>query len=152
MRRPGLWESSDVPPIATGRSPEPGFMPLCARARRRRIPDSRKKPAPACRNPAPNGALIVDRCVQGGVMADPESKLRELSSKALECHTADEQAAFLDQVCQGDAEVRARLEELLQAHREAGSFLQEPSTFQAPTLDAPPVQEQPGTVIGPYKL
>src|SRR5436190_11855795 len=37
------------------------------------------------------------------------------------------QAAYLDQACHGDAELRARLEELLQAHREAGSFLQEPS-------------------------
>jgi serine/threonine protein kinase/tetratricopeptide (TPR) repeat protein len=85
-------------------------------------------------------------------MADPELKLRELFSKALECQAAEEQAAFLDQVCQGDAELRARLEELLQAHREAGSFLQEPSAFQPTTVDVPPVQEPPGTVIGPYKL
>src|SRR5690349_2782047 len=85
-------------------------------------------------------------------MADPELKLRELFSKALECQTVEEQATFLDQVCQGDAELRARLEELLRAHREAGSFLQEPSAFQAATVDAPPVRERPGTVIGPYKL
>src|SRR5262245_61703597 len=85
-------------------------------------------------------------------MADPESKIRELFSKALERQTAEEQAAFLDQACRGDAALRARLEELLQAHREAGSFLQEPSAFQAAAVDARPVQEQPGTVIGPYKL
>jgi serine/threonine protein kinase/tetratricopeptide (TPR) repeat protein len=85
-------------------------------------------------------------------MADPEPKIRELFSKALECRTAQEKAAFLDQACQGDAALRARLEELLQAHREAGSFLQEPSAFQAAAVDAPPVQEQPGTVVGPYKL
>ena len=60
-------------------------------------------------------------------MAGPEPKLRELFSKALECQPPEEQAAFLDQACQGDAGLRAQLEELLQAHREAGSFLQEPS-------------------------
>jgi WD40 repeat protein/serine/threonine protein kinase len=85
-------------------------------------------------------------------MADSESNLRELFSKALECQTAEEQVAFLDQACRGDAELRARLEELLQAHREAGSFLQEPSASQGATVDAPPVQEQPGMVIGLYKL
>src|SRR5262249_4328264 len=85
-------------------------------------------------------------------MASPEPKLRELFSKALECRTAGERAAFLDQACQGDAELRARLEELVQAHGEAGSFLQEPSASQGAPVDAPPVQEQPGTVIGPYKL
>src|SRR5262249_23854792 len=86
------------------------------------------------------------------LMAGPEPKLRELFSKALECQTAEERAAFLDQACQGDTELRAQLEELLQAHPEAGRFFQEPSAFPAATVDAPPVQEQPGTVIGPYKL
>src|SRR5262249_32200226 len=66
--------------------------------------------------------------------------------------TAEERAAFLDQACQGDAGLRAQLEELVQAHREAGSFLQEPSASQGATVAAPSVQEQPGAVIGPYKL
>src|SRR5215471_1523589 len=85
-------------------------------------------------------------------MAGAEPKLRELFSQALECQTAEEQAAFLDQVCQGDAALRAQLEDLIQAHREAGSFLQEPSALQGATVDVPTGQEQPGTVIGPYKL
>jgi len=40
-------------------------------------------------------------------MAGPQPKLRELFSKAVECQTAKEQAAFLDQACKGDAELRA---------------------------------------------
>jgi len=48
------------------------------------------------------------------VMAGPEPKLRELFSKAAECQTTEEQAAFLNQACQGNAELRAQLEELLQ--------------------------------------
>src|SRR5437667_6170800 len=85
-------------------------------------------------------------------MAGSEPKLRECFSKALQCQTAEEQAAYLEQVCQGDAELRARLEELLQAHREAGSFLQEPSAVPTQTVDEPRVSERPGMVIGPYKL
>jgi hypothetical protein len=58
----------------------------------------------------------------------------------------------VEQACQGNAELRARLEELLQAHREAGSFLHEPSVSRIATVDQPPLTEQPGNVIGPYKL
>ena len=43
--------------------------------------------------------------------------------------------AFLDRACQGDAELRAKLEELLQAHGEAGNFLQEPSAAPVATVD-----------------
>src|SRR5262249_46148920 len=85
-------------------------------------------------------------------MASPEPKLREIFSKAAECQTAEEQAAYLDQACQGDAELRAQIEELLQAQREAGSFLQEPSALLAVTVDEVRASERPGTVIGPYKL
>ncbi len=85
-------------------------------------------------------------------MAGPEPKLRDLFIKALLCQTAEEQAAYLEQTCQGDAELRAQLDDLLQAHREAGSFLQEPSVAGTATVDTPPMAEHPGTVIGPYKL
>jgi serine/threonine protein kinase len=85
-------------------------------------------------------------------MAGPEPKLRDVFSKALQCQTAEEQEAYLVQACQGDVELRARVEELLQAHREVGSFLQEPSASRGATVDEPPVSEGPGTVIGPYKL
>ena len=85
-------------------------------------------------------------------MAGTEPKLRDLFSKALQCQTPQEQAAYLEQACQGDAELRARLDELLQAHREAGSFLQEPSVSRLATVDGPSMTERPGTVIGPYKL
>src|SRR5262245_12977347 len=85
-------------------------------------------------------------------MAGPDPKLRELFSKAAECQTAEEQAAFLDKACQGDAELRAQLEDLLRAHREAGSFLQERPAAPAATVDEVRAPERPGTVIGPYKL
>jgi WD40 repeat protein/serine/threonine protein kinase len=85
-------------------------------------------------------------------MDGPEPKLRELFSRTLQCQNAEAQAAYLEQACHGNAELRARLEELLQAHREAGSFLHEPSFSRIATVDEPPLTEQPGTVVGPYKL
>src|SRR5690348_16769412 len=84
-------------------------------------------------------------------MASPEPKLLDLFSKAIQFQTAEEQAEYVAQACQGAAELRAQLEELLHAHREAGSFLQEPSAERAATVDDP-IHERPGSVIGPYKL
>jgi serine/threonine protein kinase/tetratricopeptide (TPR) repeat protein len=63
-----------------------------------------------------------------------------------------ERLAFLAEACGGDADLRARVEALLQAHDHPDSFL------QAPVLAAPsatvdePIRERPGTVIGHYKL
>src|SRR5262245_34234368 len=79
-------------------------------------------------------------------------KLRELFNQVLEFSTFQDQAAFLDRACQGDAALRAQLDALLSAYREAGGFLQEPSSSSDPTIDAPAPREQPGIVIGPYKL
>jgi len=68
----------------------------------------------------------------------------------------DQRAAYLDQECAGDADLRQRIEELLRASEEAGAFLQGPGAV-------PPKQvgtirlilsptEQPGDKIGRYKL
>jgi eukaryotic-like serine/threonine-protein kinase len=69
---------------------------------------------------------------------------------ALDVESPEKLAAYLDQQCGASAELRRRVEELLNAHREAGGFLggRQP---QAADLE-PPVLERPGTVIGPYKL
>ena len=86
-------------------------------------------------------------------MADPESPLRALFCAALECPTAEEQSAFLDQACQGNAELRARLEELLRAHREAGSFIQPSSVESGETIDEIRPGVSPCTITtGRYKL
>ena len=85
-------------------------------------------------------------------MAGPEPNLRDLFGEALQWRTPGEQSAYLAQACQGDVQLKARLEELLQAHREAGSFLREPSASRAATIDLPTPAEAPGAVIGPYKL
>jgi serine/threonine protein kinase len=60
----------------------------------------------------------------------------------------DRRAAYLDQACGSDADLRAEIESLLHAHDTSGSFLEGPD----PTEDYQPIAERPGTVIGPYKL
>src|SRR6516165_4423679 len=91
-------------------------------------------------------------------MADPQPALRAIFCEALDCQTSQEQAAYLDQACQGRAELRARVEALLRANAEASGFLGEPAANPTPPggeaadADAPRLAEGPGTVIGPYKL
>src|SRR4051812_44996252 len=62
-----------------------------------------------------------------------------------------ERPAFLAGACAGDAGLRGRVEDLLRAHENPGSFLADP-----PPLPTAPAAEQagerPGTFIGPYKL
>src|SRR2546422_1453117 len=60
-------------------------------------------------------------------------------------------AARLAERAGGDEELRRRLNLLLVAHRDSGSFLESPAFGLGPTNDEP-VREGPGTVIGPYKL
>src|SRR6516165_6585638 len=65
--------------------------------------------------------------------------------------TDQERAAFLDQHCQDDVELRRRLEALLKAHHHPDPFLGIPDPVAA-TMDMQPQRETPGTVIGHYKL
>jgi serine/threonine protein kinase len=70
---------------------------------------------------------------------------------ALQKPTPEEQAAYLDAACAGNAELRRSVEMLLRAHERAGEFLQVNPRGLRPTVDEA-VPERPGTVIGPYKL
>src|SRR5262245_38353298 len=71
---------------------------------------------------------------------------REIFAAALHLPTAAERAAYLDQACAGNSALRQRVESLLAAHGQLGSFLDLPGV----TTEAP--AEHPGTQIGPYKL
>jgi serine/threonine protein kinase len=87
-----------------------------------------------------------------GVMnADPQ-QAKAIFLQAVEKHDPGEWPAFLDQACPGQPELRRRVEVLLEAHREVGT-----ATHQAGDECPPPcgtwgAVEQPGAVIGPYKL
>ena len=66
-------------------------------------------------------------------------------------------AAFLDQSCGGDQELRSRIDALLTADAKAEKYLAEDPLGLAPTIAAPPranapLEESPGGIIGRYKL
>src|SRR5262249_62316436 len=71
--------------------------------------------------------------------------------EALECESTEARAAYLDQACGGDAELRRRVEKLLDAHARAGHFLESLPPNPGATVEDP-VTERPGSVIGAYKL
>ena len=75
-----------------------------------------------------------------------------------------ERAAYLDEACGADTELRRCVDRLLAAHPQVGSFLRDddvaptsspagvgPEMSGGPTVELP-ITERPGTVIGPYKL
>jgi len=64
----------------------------------------------------------------------------------------DHRAAYLDEACGSDAELRREVESLLHAHDTSCGFLENVPTGPDPTEDYRPIAERPGTVIGPYKL
>ena len=70
---------------------------------------------------------------------------------ALEKDSPKERAAYLDQVSARDSDLRRRIEKMLAAQIQAGSFLEYPAPGLAATVDDP-ISERPGTIIGPYKL
>jgi tetratricopeptide (TPR) repeat protein/serine/threonine protein kinase len=64
----------------------------------------------------------------------------------------ERRAAYLDQACGSDEELRRDVDSLLRAHDEAGSFLHDLAAGTPATMDQGPLTEGPGTVIGSYKL
>jgi len=61
-------------------------------------------------------------------------------------------SGYLDEVCRGNAELRRRVETLLAAHQESDVLFDEPNVgLMAETAPVEPVEE-PGMMIGRYKL
>ena len=83
-------------------------------------------------------------------MSDVKAAAKAIFLQALEHQTPDELHYFLDEACCSDSALRARVEELLQAHKDAGNFLGGARPLDA--MQDEPLAERPGTVIGPYKL
>ncbi len=80
-------------------------------------------------------------------------KQRDIFIEALQRGDDAGRPAFLDAACGDDVELRERVEELLAEHdKEASFFLDAPPPGLGATATMPAVSEQPGSVIGPYKL
>ncbi len=81
-------------------------------------------------------------------MPDSRKDVKTIFGKAIEIHSDDERAKYLDQACAGDESLRAEVDDLLGATERAGNFL----GGSSPGNNTLPITEKPGTVIGPYKL
>jgi serine/threonine protein kinase/tetratricopeptide (TPR) repeat protein len=83
-------------------------------------------------------------------MADQQQNEKSLFLAALEINSEAERAAFLKDACEGNPQLQAQVDSLLQAHVKA-----QPILDAAPSPDAPvdpSTVERAGAVIGPYKL
>jgi serine/threonine protein kinase len=81
---------------------------------------------------------------------DPQ-QAKAIFLQAVEKHDPDQWPAFLDRACAGQPELRRRVEVLLEAHREAGTAAHKPGD-EGPPRDVGAAAEQPGSIIGSYKL
>jgi hypothetical protein len=101
---------------------------------------------PDCAGNVIDGFLLHDECHKRG----PTMNEASILAAALERLPA-ERAAFLDDACAGSLRLRRRVEALLKVHDEPDEVLDVPGE-RNPTLLKDPVTEQPGMMIGPYKL
>src|SRR5215472_15934199 len=85
-------------------------------------------------------------------MSDAESPAESIYFAALAQDSPQERAAYLDEACGADADLRRRVERLLQAQPKGGRFLEGYGGPPEETVAQAGVQEQAGAVIGPYKL
>ncbi len=85
-------------------------------------------------------------------MGKDHGDIKAIFCNAIEKDTAEERAAYLDEVCGNSPDLRAQIEELLALHDKAGHFLETPAFNPDVTLDLSPLAEGPGTVVGRYKL
>ena len=85
-------------------------------------------------------------------MAHDDTSFDSIFCGAIEIASAMERAAFIARACGPDEELRRRVERLVDAHCQAGSFLESPSASRTISIDSSGGTEVSGTVIGPYKL
>ena len=85
-------------------------------------------------------------------MAAKQKNPEDILQQVVEISDSAEQQAFLAEACEGDEALRAEVESLLAAYAESGSFLDVPALDPEITMPAAPLSEEPGTLIGRYKL
>jgi serine/threonine protein kinase/tetratricopeptide (TPR) repeat protein len=88
-------------------------------------------------------------------MAVDVNTAKAIFMAALEKTESAERAAYVCEACGNDPALRQRVEILLKAHDDPGSFLKSPVAGPAAALvdtGDKPISERPGSIIGPYKL
>src|SRR5262245_19916910 len=83
-------------------------------------------------------------------MIDSPSAAKSIFGHALDIHSPAERADYLDDACQGNAALRAEVDELIGAVSRAGNFLVAFSSDEQ--VGNEPAAEEAGALVGPYKL
>src|SRR5262245_31555512 len=78
---------------------------------------------------------------------NPLNREEAVFEEALKCSSAEARAAFLNRACEGNAELQARLELMLEGHFKAEGFLGATLPARGPLAD-----ESTGVMVGRYKL
>jgi serine/threonine protein kinase len=79
-------------------------------------------------------------------------RVEDVLQRALDCPLA-ERAAFLDEACRGDDELKREATELAQAFDSAGDFIEQPAIAKdARVLISDPADTNVGRNIGPYRI
>jgi eukaryotic-like serine/threonine-protein kinase len=65
-------------------------------------------------------------------MATETNRVKDIFLAAVEHVDEASRAAYLDKACEGDADVRGRVEALLLAHDQSGSLLPDPAPMEHP--------------------
>lgn len=92
---------------------------------------------------------------EGGEQAAMNPNREELLFQLALTKPVGERVGFLDRECGGDSALRARLEALLAAHEQTGAFMDVSEPVQGEkktTVISSPLTEEPGAIIGRYKL
>jgi serine/threonine protein kinase len=84
-------------------------------------------------------------------MDKQQISVKAVFDRVVEIESPQKREAYLDEACAQDGDLRRKVNDLLKAHEEAGSFLESPAPGIGVTIDTD-VGEGPGTIIGPYKL
>ncbi|MCA9262796.1 MAG: serine/threonine protein kinase [Planctomycetales bacterium] len=80
------------------------------------------------------------------------SPLKAIFGAALEIEDAADRYRYLDEACQGDASLRSKVDELLQAYNRIGDFLASPLQVTGNTTERWHAMEREGSIVGRYKL
>ena len=85
-------------------------------------------------------------------MDEAKRSLRTIFIEALEIDAAAERAAYLKEACGEDSALRRKLQELLDAHAQAGGFFAPTAATETMRLEDPAFGDAAGSLIGHYKL
>src|SRR5262245_55081637 len=91
----------------------------------------------------------ISHCTRGDSMPGQLPSEEDICNAARRVETGESRRTYVQQACGNNERLRARIEALLRIHDHEQQFLQSPVVASGLSE---PISEQPGTVIGPYKL